>query len=109
MLRRTIARCIGSESENLFASVINDKKFLDHTLAIVGKREAAGEYKPAPLSREELDRFTTSAASAENLFNKRDGKKPGVIVGDDGRVEGSNMPDPTRYGDWEVNGRCYDF
>jgi hypothetical protein len=23
--------------------------------------------------------------------------------------EGSTRPDPTRYGDWEKNGRCIDF
>jgi hypothetical protein len=30
----------------------------------------------------------------------------------DGKVEeigGRKGPDPTRYGDWEVNGRCVDF
>lgn len=29
-------------------------------------------------------------------------QKPGEIGGRDG-------PEPTRYGDWEVNGRCTDF
>lgn len=29
-------------------------------------------------------------------------QKPGEIGGRDG-------PEPTRYGDWEVNGRCSDF
>ena len=109
MLRRSVRRLIGMEGDNLFASVVHDKKFLDSTVAAIGKKEAAGDFKPAPLSQEELNRFTTSGASAENLFNKIDGKTPGTIVGDDGIVIGSNMPDPTRYGDWEVNGRCYDF
>ncbi|MAR56531.1 MAG: DUF1674 domain-containing protein [Rickettsiales bacterium] len=24
-------------------------------------------------------------------------------------VGGSEKPEPTRYGDWEINGRCIDF
>ena len=26
-----------------------------------------------------------------------------------GGFKDQNMPEPTRYGDWEVNGRCSDF
>jgi len=26
-----------------------------------------------------------------------------------GGYKDSNLPEPTRYGDWEVNGRCSDF
>lgn len=33
-------------------------------------------------------------------------KKPNVIKGETGGPKG---PDPTRYGDWERNGRCIDF
>ena len=31
---------------------------------------------------------------------------PGVVTEIGGRVDG---PEPTRYGDWEKNGRCIDF
>ncbi|WP_082582861.1 DUF1674 domain-containing protein [Frateuria sp. Soil773] len=33
---------------------------------------------------------------------------PGKPVGDASRPE-RPAPDPTRYGDWEKNGRCIDF
>jgi hypothetical protein len=29
--------------------------------------------------------------------------------GDSGEVGGPKGPEPTRYGDWEKNGRCIDF
>jgi hypothetical protein len=50
--------------------------------------------------------------------NKETGKaaaKPKRTAGPEkptGKVEeigGRKGPDPTRYGDWEVNGRCVDF
>jgi hypothetical protein len=31
--------------------------------------------------------------------------KPGAVP----EIGGRKGPDPTRYGDWEVNGRCVDF
>ncbi len=33
----------------------------------------------------------------------REGVKPAKEIG------GTDGPDPTRYGDWEKNGRCVDF
>lgn len=108
MLRRTVRRLIGTEGD-VFMSKVSDKQYLDHRLATLGKMEAAGQFKPAPLSQDELQRFTTSVASNENLLNKETGAEPTAVVGADGRVEGSAHLDPTRYGDWEVNGRCYDF
>jgi hypothetical protein len=62
------------------------------------------------MTQEEVNRFTTSVGSKENLFNHRLGLEPSNVVDEEtGRVEGSAAPDPARYGDWEVNGRCYDF
>ena len=34
---------------------------------------------------------------------------PPAPVGVDGESGGREGPDPTRYGDWEKNGRCIDF
>jgi hypothetical protein len=108
MLRRLAPLLVGVESD-VFMSRVNDKQYLDHRLATLGKAEAAGEFKPAPLTHDELQRFTTSQASKENLFNKEAGSAPIGVVGEDGKIEGSVHGDPTRFGDWEVNGRCYDF
>lgn len=89
-------------------SVITDKRYLEHRLALLGKEDA--HLKPQPLSDEQLRRFTTSVGSAESLFNKEAGVSPTNVVDEaTGQVIGSTQPDPTRYGDWEVNGRCYDF
>ena len=38
-------------------------------------------------------------------------ERPAADAGDDSAREigGRKGPDPTRYGDWEKNGRCIDF
>lgn len=61
------------------------------------------------LTQQELNRFTTSLASKENLHNQKAGTTPSTVVDENGNVEGQSYPDPTRYGDWDYNGRCYDF
>ena len=61
------------------------------------------------LSNDDLQRFTASNSSPEQLFNVRAGLKPTGVVGEDGREIGSAALNPTRYGDWEKHGRCYDF
>lgn len=104
MLRRTTRVLVGVEG-SIFMSRIKDKQYLDHRLALLGKQTQQFH----PLSDEELKRFTTSVSSAENLFNKKEGATPGTVVDADGRIEGSTALDPTRYGDFESNGRCHDF
>ncbi|KAG5486174.1 hypothetical protein LSCM1_07293 [Leishmania martiniquensis] len=107
MLRRGAPLLIGAENE-AFVSVIKDKQYLAHRLAILGKEDSS--FKAQRMSDDDLKRFTTSLGSAEALFNKQAGAIPTNIVDEEtGRVIGSTQPDPTRYGDWEVNGRCYDF
>jgi hypothetical protein len=34
---------------------------------------------------------------------------PGPPPGPPAEIGGRTGPDPTRYGDWELNGRCIDF
>ncbi|EAN95106.1 hypothetical protein C3747_171g434c [Trypanosoma cruzi] len=107
MLRRGLALWIGVESD-IFMSVVNDKKYLEHRLALLGKEDPV--LKPKPLSDEEIQRFTTSVGSAESLFNKASGAKPSDVVDETtGTPIGSTQLSPTRYGDWESNGRCHDF
>ena len=75
---------------------------------MLGKGDS--HFKPQPLTDEQLRRFTTSIGNAESLFNKQAGAIPTNVVDEEtGLVVGGTALDPTRYGDWEVNGRCYDF
>ena len=37
-----------------------------------------------------------------------DKREPAAPV-DEMPIDAENRPDPTRYGDWEINGRCIDF
>lgn len=46
----------------------------------------------------------------EAAIDDRDGEDEGVDIKEaTGEVGGPKGPEPTRYGDWERNGRCYDF
>lgn len=105
MIRRCIPLLIGVE-DGLFMSAIKDKQYLEHRLALIGKDEK----KFTKMSAEDINRFTSSVGSAESLFNHQAGAAPSNVVDEEtGHVIGSTQLDPTRYGDWEVNGRCYDF
>eukprot|EP00658_Telonema_sp_P-2_P004197 TRINITY_DN11577_c0_g1_i1.p1 TRINITY_DN11577_c0_g1~~TRINITY_DN11577_c0_g1_i1.p1 ORF type:complete len:108 (+),score=15.23 TRINITY_DN11577_c0_g1_i1:211-534(+) len=107
MIRASQLLLVGVEG-NIFMSAVKDKRYLDHRLAVLGK-ETTIQKKP-PLSEEELKRFTTSIGSGEALLNKNAGMSPTGVVDEKTGVEiGSAYPNPTRFGDWEVNGRCYDF
>ncbi|WP_029012077.1 DUF1674 domain-containing protein [Niveispirillum irakense] len=35
--------------------------------------------------------------------------QPGPVAQPPGEIGGREGPEPTRFGDWEVNGRCTDF
>lgn len=59
-----------------------------------------GQAKPAPQS--ESDPATADAAQVPAPADAADTPAQREIGGRDG-------PDPTRYGDWEKNGRCIDF
>lgn len=53
------------------------------------KEKAVGDDKTAPSTIEQSKAETDSAAPEE--------------------IGGPKGPDPTRFGDWSVNGRCIDF
>ena len=46
------------------------------------------------------------APTLRSSLDEENPKKPNVTMGETGGPKG---PDPTRYGDWERNGRCIDF
>lgn len=117
--------------------MLKDKQYLQHRLALLGKRphevkktleeQRAGGAEGSssvlssvpvehdntnftPLTSEQVQRFTSSLGSAEQLFNQQAGAIPTNVVDEEtGRVIGSTQLDPTRYGDWEKHGRCCDF
>jgi hypothetical protein len=49
-----------------------------------------------------------SAAEAERI-DIRTGAPIEAVPQKPGEIGGPKGPEPTRYGDWEVNGRCSDF
>ena len=63
--------------------------------ALAGKRLAAPKRRPAKVvTREALDKAAALKAAAPE-------KVP--------ETGGPAGPEPTRYGDWEIKGRCIDF
>jgi len=55
------------------------------------------------------------AATPQDIPKRDDAKSPAPKTGPDPEppkpreIGGPKGPEPTRYGDWEVNGRCTDF
>lgn len=106
-MRRSVCALIGAEG-NAFVSAVKDKRYLQHRLALLGKEDP--NVKAKRMTPEEVQRFMSSVGSAEALFNKQAGAIPTNVVDEEtGLVIGSTQPDPTRFGDWEINGRCTDF
>lgn len=140
MFRSGLRRISTSDLSPPVFSVLKDKQYLQHRLALLGKRphevkkvlqdeegEKEGGGLPfstststvpmphdntnfSPLTSEQVQRFTSSLGSAEQLFNQQAGAIPTNVVDEEtGRVIGSTQLNPTRYGDWEKHGRCCDF
>jgi hypothetical protein len=49
----------------------------------------------------------TNARESNCPVGKAEAKREGITR--EKEIGGTDGPDPTRYGDWEKNGRCVDF
>ncbi|MDZ7714569.1 MAG: DUF1674 domain-containing protein [Rhodovibrio sp.] len=81
-------------------------KALKPSAAKAKSQPAAAERKPAGKQpdAQDLDRAAQQKAAAGQAPNT-DGDKAGKPK----EVGGPDGPEPTRYGDWERGGICYDF
>ncbi|WP_240625570.1 DUF1674 domain-containing protein [Stenotrophobium rhamnosiphilum] len=61
---------------------------------------------PAEKAMSLAELLKSEQADATASSSKVTTTTPGVVAEIGGRVDG---PEPTRYGDWEKNGRCIDF
>ena len=57
----------------------------------------------------EQKELTSTPPQSSKLVNSEVGDKEEVKKKDIKEVGGPKGPEPTRYGDWESKGRCYDF
>jgi len=75
--------------------------------------QAEGSNSPPLLrARQVLLDTRDEEPSAPLVLDSSDQKKVPEMVelkSDDTEIDGPQGPDPTRYGDWERNGRCIDF
>ncbi|MEQ8964541.1 MAG: DUF1674 domain-containing protein [Azospirillaceae bacterium] len=62
---------------------------------------APGEEQPAP--------ETASEGTAKSRGKPAEAGKGATADQPPGEIGGPQGPEPTRYGDWEVGGRCTDF
>lgn len=67
---------------------------------------AVRSFVPKPADTVTLSEFIASQAPKAPAPEPVMTQTPGVVPEIGGRKDG---PDPTRYGDWEKNGRCIDF
>ncbi|KAH0468155.1 hypothetical protein IEQ34_003188 [Dendrobium chrysotoxum] len=64
---------------------------------------------PNPSTAMDGRKLDDSPSQAEEE-EKEEEEESGVYVNEKtGEISGPRGPEPTRYGDWERNGRCYDF
>jgi hypothetical protein len=70
------------------------------------ERPILAEFAPVPNAPSELD--SSSASAAKTAAVPTAGAKPedNAVPAEIGGPQG---PEPTRFGDWEKNGRCVDF
>ncbi len=66
------------------------------------KRHVPKPARPAPRARPTPATGPKAGDKAGKAATKAEAEKPKEIGGPGG-------PEPTRYGDWEINGRCVDF
>ncbi len=67
-----------------------------------------GNTVPMVLHMENRTDKETDSDDGQPEISKKD-KKPGIKAQAAGEVGGPEGPEPTRYGDWERNGRVSDF
>ena len=66
------------------------------------KIESTGMKRPAATPPAEAEKPAAPSSKSDNRDKGADSERGAEIGGREG-------PDPTRYGDWEINGRCVDF
>ncbi|MED6158102.1 hypothetical protein PIB30_029537 [Stylosanthes scabra] len=96
-----------SRSEPLTRSISNSVSRLLCSYSTQQHRQnTVIEQEPAPTLSQENER----TKEEEQEHNHDDDDEDGELVNKEtGEVGGPKGPEPTRYGDWERNGRCYDF
>lgn len=67
---------------------------------------AVRSFRPKPADAVTLSEFIESLVPRAAAPEPAKTQTPGVVPEIGGRTDG---PDPTRYGDWELKGRCIDF
>ena len=80
-------------------------KALKPSLAKAKSQPAAAERKPAGKQPDAQDLDRAAQQKAAESQGDKTGKPPGKPK----EVGGPEGPEPTRYGDWERGGICYDF
>ena len=102
-MRRTFCLRIGGEGE-IPVKLHKNSEYLKQWMDTVKKKDS--QQKTSILTDEDLQRLAISTHSPENYFNnKKKILEPSWTVHD----EQETNYGPTRYGDWEKNGRCIDF
>uniref|UniRef100_A0A7S4LA55 Succinate dehydrogenase assembly factor 4, mitochondrial n=1 Tax=Paramoeba aestuarina TaxID=180227 RepID=A0A7S4LA55_9EUKA len=85
---------------------VTDQRFISQFLAHHKQSQSIHPSGTGVLSDEDVQRLSISTQSPESFFNKKKGiSDPSWIVS----PEDEKRCSPTRFGDWEKNGRCMDF
>ncbi|CAL1409695.1 unnamed protein product [Linum trigynum] len=84
-------------------------RLVSTTTTTTQQSRAREEEPPSKNPNPEADNEKGSKAEVEGEEGDEDGEDELDLNKDTGEIGGPRGPEPTRYGDWERNGRCYDF
>ncbi|KAJ4705986.1 succinate dehydrogenase assembly factor 4, mitochondrial-like [Melia azedarach] len=75
----------------------------------VSRLMCSSTQQPQEKSIEEREEDTVKSGNEETENQEDEEDDDDHVNKETGEVGGPRGPEPTRYGDWERNGRCYDF
>ncbi|CAI0412868.1 unnamed protein product [Linum tenue] len=84
------------------------RRLVSSTTTTTQQSKPREEEPPSKISDPEAENEKGSKAEVEGEEGE-DGEDELDLNKDTGEIGGPRGPEPTRYGDWERNGRCYDF
>ncbi|MBX2837758.1 MAG: DUF1674 domain-containing protein [Gammaproteobacteria bacterium] len=72
-------------------------------MQVCSEEDETGGHSESPVTKSGHESSSSGKSGVQGQERKQLEQKDGQEIG------GRKGPDPTRYGDWEKNGRCIDF
>ncbi|MFS7949734.1 putative succinate dehydrogenase assembly factor 4 [Helianthus anomalus] len=105
----SLRRLIPSSPPNLrrTAVILSTLRSTTSTRSITNSTESAHNHQHSPINQQETVNEQDKVINSEEI-EEDDGDELDINE-ETGEIGGPKGPEPTRFGDWERNGRCSDF